>query len=288
MKHAFLIIAHNNWPLLCRLLKKLDHVDHDIYLHIDEKAKIDENDRLDIENSCKSSALHYIHSQKIYWGGYCQIDCELRLMEAANRKKYDYYHVMSGIDFPIKSMAEIHQFFEQNQGHEFVHMSGEEFDKRSESRYEQYHFLQKHVGRARSGFWFQLERVSLWIQRNIFKMKRSSAFAGIQYKGGSNWCSLTNDAVEYLLRQKPQIEKMFQHTICCDEFFVQTMLYNSSFRDKIYYGGNLRSIDWARGNPYTYQAEDYEELISSGNLFCRKVSNADRAQEELIEKLELL
>ena len=34
MKHAFLIMAHTNYPLVARLLKKLDHENNNIYLHI--------------------------------------------------------------------------------------------------------------------------------------------------------------------------------------------------------------------------------------------------------------
>ena len=38
MKHAFLIIAHNEYPILEVLLSMLDDERNDIYLHIDKRA----------------------------------------------------------------------------------------------------------------------------------------------------------------------------------------------------------------------------------------------------------
>ncbi len=44
MKHAFLILAHANFPLVSRLLKKLDHADNTIYVHVDAKSHFTEQD----------------------------------------------------------------------------------------------------------------------------------------------------------------------------------------------------------------------------------------------------
>ena len=38
-KHAYLIIAHNNWKQLSLLLSVLDDERNDIYIHIDKKSK---------------------------------------------------------------------------------------------------------------------------------------------------------------------------------------------------------------------------------------------------------
>lgn len=39
MKHAFLIIAHKNWNQLILLLRQIDALNHDIFIHVDKKAK---------------------------------------------------------------------------------------------------------------------------------------------------------------------------------------------------------------------------------------------------------
>lgn len=44
---------------------------------------------------------------------------------------------------------------------------------------------------------------------------------------GANWCSLTYDAVGYILSQEDMIRKRFKHTMACDEVYKQTILMNS-------------------------------------------------------------
>lgn len=296
MKHAFLIMAHGNWLLLSRLIKKLDHSNIGIYIHIDKKTKFEDKDRNLLLESCKESQVYFIERKKIYWGDYSMIDCELRLLKAASKEKYDYYHFLSGVDFPIQPLACIFEFFEKNKGFEFVHMSSDDFIAQLQSRYEQYHIFQKYVERSRNGIWFQIERISLFFQRRILKIQRSKKVPNIVYKAGSQWCSLTHSCVQYIISKEKMIRKMFYKTICCDELFVQTVLYNSEWKKRIYYGNQsdneetqcLRAIDWKRGNPYTYTIEDYDSLIHSGNLFCRKVCNEGEKTKALVEALELL
>ena len=45
------------------------------------------------------------------WGDVSVIEAEFRLFEeAANKDKYAYYHLLSGVDMPLKSQNEIHAF----------------------------------------------------------------------------------------------------------------------------------------------------------------------------------
>ena len=37
-RHAYLIMAHNQFDLLCKLIRELDYELNDIYIHIDKKA----------------------------------------------------------------------------------------------------------------------------------------------------------------------------------------------------------------------------------------------------------
>ena len=39
MKHAYLILAHNEFEVLNRLIESLDDVRNDIYIHFDAKVK---------------------------------------------------------------------------------------------------------------------------------------------------------------------------------------------------------------------------------------------------------
>lgn len=287
MRHAFLIMAHNKWDILVRLIKKLDHKDNAIYLHIDLKSELSEEDKEAIQSACRESQIIFVERTSVVWGGYSQINCELRMMEEASRSGYDYYHMMSGIDFPIKSMQYIHDYFANGKKYEYIHFADESSVQDLENRYEQYHFLQEYVGRKDTGILKFIEKISLYIQRKLFKITRTDKYSDLVFKVGSNWCSLTDECVKYLLSKKKDIKKIFNYSLCCDELFVQTMIFNSYLKERICFH-NLRSIDWQRGNPYTYVENDYDELVKSDNLFCRKVDNSITGANELINKLELL
>jgi len=299
MKHAFLIMAHTNYPLVARLLKKLDHSDHTIYLHIDAKSPFSQEDEARLKKSCTSSEVVLIDRCQVRWGGYSQIHVQLRLLERARQDLNDYYHFLSGVDFPIKPIQEIHDFFETHAGFEFLHFASEDFTNSQASRHSYYHFWQEKRGRSENLYSF-LERGSLFLQR-LLNVNRAKRYSHITFQCGSNWASITHDFSSFLLSQEKEIRKMFANSVCCDEFFMQTIAYNSPFRSRVFQFQNkeskmpphLRTLDWERGDhkagsPYTFVIRDYPSLITSPGLFCRKVSDATPEGAALIEQLEQL
>lgn len=67
MRHAFLIIAHNNFNQLKKLIELLDDKDFDIFIHIDKKAKgflFEE-----FANLTKYSTLIIFQEFSVFWGG---------------------------------------------------------------------------------------------------------------------------------------------------------------------------------------------------------------------------
>ncbi len=75
MKHAFLITAHSNWKQLKLLLKQIDFPDHDIYVHIDAKAK--NYPKAELEAVTQYSKVRIYSNFKVYWGGYTLTLAEL-------------------------------------------------------------------------------------------------------------------------------------------------------------------------------------------------------------------
>lgn len=118
MRHAFLIIAHNNWWQLKQLIQLLDAENHDIYVHIDKKSK--SFSEKDFSNLTSEAKVYFFQEYEVFWGGFSQVQVELFLFEKAYQQKYDYYHLISGADLPLKSNLEIDAFFEKNQGKEFM------------------------------------------------------------------------------------------------------------------------------------------------------------------------
>ena len=57
---------------------------------------------------------------------------------------------------------------------------------------------------------------------------------------------------------------------------------DSPYRETVV-SNSLRAVDWTRGDPYVYKAEDVDELLNSENLFGRKFDeNIDRSAIEKI------
>lgn len=281
-KHACLIMAHNHFSQLQTLIALLDDPLNDIYLHVDKKATAFQPERIQV----RQSKLVMVDRISVQWGGDSQIACELNLLKASVPNHYQYYHLLSGLDLPLKTQAEIHAFFDSHYPKSFL-----EFDSEANRtgsflyRMAYYHFLQNSIGRD-TGFWGKvldkLETCSVTLQKKAGFQRKQYIPA---YKG-TNWFSITDALAQYVLSQEALIKKQFYHSVCADEIFLHSVAMASPYREQIV-DNCLRAIDWTRGEPYVYRWEDVEELLSSENLFGRKFdSDVDcRAIEKVIAHL---
>ena len=271
MRHAFLIIAHHEPQLLATLISLLDRPGSDIYIHIDRNADINEFRHI----RCKHSEVKFVENRiKVRWGTYSQIETELILFEAAHKGGYEYYHLLSGVDLPIKPMDEIMEFFERNKGHEFL--GSRRTDERHTERAKYYHFF---ISRHKN----LLAKVCIWLQ----KLSGTDRVKGEhELWFGNNWGSLSHEFVEKLLDGREWIERYFRHSLCGDEIYKQTYMHKTGFHERDH--GPIRMIDWNRGNPYTFREGDLEILMNSDRLFCRKFSSEESSMklvEQVIEKI---
>lgn len=269
MRHAYLIIAHNNPEILYAQLELLQQDGTDFYYHLDSRMKFDREKLLKLS---KGSQVTFIKSKKIQWGNYSQIDCELRLLEAAIKGHYDYYHLLSGVDLPIKRKEQIDAFFEKNSGKEFIHFDSPKVSKSDIERISYYHLFpgRQKINRKLDGAFIRLQKCL-----HINRLSRINW----EIQKGANWFSITNKLAEYILSQKKLIKKLFSYSLCGDEVFLQTIVHNSEFRNCLYvnrytgdYHSCMRYIDWNRGNPYVFKENDVEDLIESDYMFARKFS----------------
>lgn len=284
MKHAFLITAHSNWKQLKLLLKQIDFPDHDIYVHIDAKAK--NYPKAELEAVTQYSKVRIYSNFKVYWGGYSLTQAELILFrEALNNGPYDYYHLLSGADLLLVNNQMFDLFFEKHRGREFIEFKDEqnEHDPEIKRRTKLYHFLQNYRRRFRiqwlNNIFIFFERCSLLLQL-ILHVNRVKNLDW-QIKLGSEWASVTNDFVIRMLQEEPKISKLFRWTNCSDELLLQTIAFNCGFMNRMYHNpngaDNLRFIDWVRsknGSPHTFTIADKELLedATAGALIARKFS----------------
>lgn len=269
MKFAYLIMAHKNLPQLLTLIKLLDYENNDLYIHVDKKSQ---NINLKmLKNQTKYAKVYIFSEIKVYWADISQTKCEFYLLSQAVKKGYDYYHLLSGSDLPIKRHEEIESWFIKNNGKEFIHFESYELCERAQK----YRFFNGLIIRTNNIKVKQklksLERKSLDLQDKL-KVKR-------KYYCGANWFSITHELATELVKRRKKLLKSVRYTISSDELIIQTYLMAHGWKNEIYkfspgnednYEANLRNIDWYRGGPYVWRKEDFEELISGPYLFARK------------------
>lgn len=289
-KHAYLIMAFSEYEQLKMLIEMLDYPSNDIYVHIDKKSP-----KLSVEylkENVVYSDIHLFREYRIFWGHYSQAACELFLLEQALNKEYDYIHLLSGSDLPLCGQQEIHRFFDENQGKEFVRYFDASFPKNSEPWIKYYHPLQKYLRISKNK---AVNRSIEAIEKCLIKLQELIGINRLknidcQFQKGTNWFSITGEFAKYVVGKRSWIERVFTNTRSSDEMFLQTVLCNSEYDanrfEKTYETDGLtgiRYIDWNRGKPYTFNIQNYQELMDCGFLFARKFSiSKDRM---IVEKL---
>lgn len=260
-KHAYLIIVHNNFYVLDKLLRLIDDKRNDIYIHIDKKVKNFNQD--EYARKCRFSNVIYTKKRyNVRWGGNTLVKAEMALFQQAFDGEYDYYHLLSGADMPIKDQDHIHEFFDNNH-YEYINIDYS--SKNHESRISKIHLdYTKWINRVAEPY--------LGFLQNRLKTNRLKKYGFIVYKG-SEWVSLTHECVGMLLSKKKMIFKMVRFSWCADEVYKQTVIMDSPFSKNIYPYNDIRLIDWERNegaSPHTFVESDYTMLCNSNCLFARK------------------
>ena len=284
-KHAYLIMAHTQPELLKKLLKMLDNERNDIYLHIDSKAKdypLDE-----IAAVLQKSKCIFTERTDVKWGSYSQIHCEMVLLKEAVKTEHAYYHLLSGMDLPIKSQEQIFAFFEKYNGLEFVDEDGAAISEAALSRVKYTHKFYGKAGSVKD----ILGALSVKGQK-LLGVDKTQKYGNIIFQKGRNWFSITHGLAKLVVEKEDWIQEVFGQSVCGDELFLQTVARNSEYAEKICNPNTMpevpdtRYIDWKRGsnnNPYVFREDDFEELKNALGLFARKFDlNVDK---KIVEKL---
>lgn len=291
-RHAYLIIAHHHFHLLARLIAALDSENADFYIHIDRRAQVDEGKLL---GAMRRSHGRIFRRYKITWGGDTQIRCEMMLLKAAVAGRYDYYHLLSGVDIPLRTGAQIERFFEERT-ESFLEYRQEADDTLTRESARYYYPLQNRIGRPRKdagflyGAYSQIAYECVKLQKALrIDRTRHAPFA---YRRGGNWFSIAHDLAQYAVAHEQTVRRYFYHTLNGDEMFLQCLAEASPMRGRIV-NDNLRMIDWQRPeqdgcSPRTFTMEDCGALMASDKLFARKFDPNVDAQviERLYRRIE--
>ncbi|MBW5397078.1 beta-1,6-N-acetylglucosaminyltransferase [Brachyspira pilosicoli] len=269
-KNCILILAHKNHNQIMRLINHLK-TDFDLYVHIDKRNKL---------NIKSFDNVNVYKKIKTYHGGVSLVIATLFLIKEAYKNNYDRYIFISGQDVPLKTNKEIINFFDANKNKEYISY---ESINNSEAMYKEMSF------RLNSYNFGKLYR--LIFHRNIrellsnFPLIKRTTPENIYY--GSQWWNLTNNAIKYILdytKQNPNFLKRFNYTWGSDEFYFQSILLNSEFKDNCI-NDCLRYLIWGVGTPINFTIKDYDDIKNNinNNIFSRKFD--ENIDNDIIDKL---
>lgn len=274
MKHAYLILAHGSFDLLRLLISRLDDKRNDIFVHLDKKVKVLP------EVHAEHAGLYFTEERvDVRWGDWTVVEAEYVLFATAvARGPYQYYHLLSGVDLPVKSQDYIHDFCDTHQGTEFIGYTLTEITPEVVRKVHRWHLFPEDfknrsiVKRALRAAYICVQEI-LGIYRN----------RDVDFKKGSQWVSVTDAMARHFLAHRAWAQKVFSHSFCADEMVMQTLAWQAPFREKLYNtqddgAGCLRAIGWKDGQIVDWTPEDLPSLKLSEALFARKFRNEDVAE----------
>lgn len=279
-KHAYLIMAHNNFYILDKLLRLLDDPRNDIYLHIDKKIK--NFDFVGFRAICMKAVVYYPKKRiNVQWGTQSQVLTEMLLFKTAySNGPYQYYHLLSGVDLPLRTQEELQKFFDdKTESFLLCHETLTEYDR---LRISIYRNLLGNRNSVTSYLSSLAEKAQMKMKLDRLKGRK------LLIKRGWNWASLPQSAVEEILSQEKEIVKLTRFSVCADELYKQIVLLNSNcpiYRNLEGKTDCLRYVDWSTGgnHPHVLTMADYDTLLLSGKLFARKFDEA--VDQEVVDKL---
>ena len=277
MKHAYLILAHNEPELLSLLVERLDDVRNDIYIHFDRKLSV-------LPDIKTLHAGLYILKDRVdvRWADVSMLEAEYKLFHAVvdSGSQYSHHHLISGVDLPLKNQDYIHSFFVQHQGKEFVGLHQRPMNSHADRALHYWHpFTRSFRG---SGCVFAIKRILryLVVQTQILLGIRRNTT--IPFHKGGQWVSITRELIDYLLEQEDRAFTIFSRTFGADEYFVPTLIWDTPFMERLFDAtdesrGAMRYIGWrADGQLIDFTPQDLPALQQTEYLFARKFNSRDK------------
>lgn len=270
-------MLHKNEAQAMCLLRCLDYTCNDIYIHIDASSSL-RKDKL--ENTCVNAAVHFVDSVKVNWGGVSIVHAEMLLLAEATKTEHVYYHLLSGMDMPLKSSTEIQDFFAANPGKEYV-----------ESHTPSAHSLMRvnYPTLFPEGSLSPLTNLANHIWKYLHKLAGNKINKDVSFHSGSQWFSITHGFASFVVSRADWVNAVFNRTTLCDEFFIQTLLHMSPFAGN-QVNNNMRLIEMGGGkssrHPKTYTMADWEQLMASPQLWARKFDQ--EVDNQVIQELTKL
>lgn len=277
---AHLILAYRSPKAVARLAKAITDENADMYIHIDKKVSLAPF----IKELRPHRHVHLITKRtEISWGAYSMVKATLDSLKEilSQNKNYDFVNLLSESDYPLTSANKFHHFLDQHTGKSFMemHFKDSPWWQEAQQKITKYHF---------TDYRFPGRYLTQKLVNNIFSKRKLPL--NMVFTGRSQWMTLSLKHITYLLSfvdKNPSVIRFFKHTWGPDEFFFQTILYNSPFRNELI-NDNLRYIDWTekKMSPKTLTVADFEALKTSGKHYARKFD--ETIDQAILDRIDAL
>ncbi len=280
MKLAFLISAHTDPEHLKRLIDSLPE-NSEFVIHIDQKSDISQFTRI-----IEGDHIHFLkHRVNVVWGSINEVEYQMELIREALLTDADYFITLSGMDYPVWSNEKMLSFFENADGKNYLQGICMTHQGKAADQYRSLRCFSSKPwknGSMKSKMRVGLRKVisGLGIYKTLTIHTAEKEYN--LYKGAA-WWAIQPNLAQHILKQWDENEELkgyFKTSFCPAETFIQTVAFNSKYASScILAEGKYQSLTAL--TPLTYihydpvikimEEEDYEKVIASGKMFCRKV-----------------
>lgn len=116
----------------------------------------------------------------------------------------------------------------------------------------------------------------------------------IELYQGSVLFSITFNFAQYLIENREKIRKRFRFLLAADELFIQSIIMDSPYREKLCYlpngnTSNARLIDRTRpdgkNSPHTWRTSEFDYLVSQPKEICFARKFNENVDFVIVEKI---
>lgn len=301
---AFLVLAHNDAPLLLRLCHHLR--DHAVFLHVDAKSH-----DFPIDQFAALSNVTLIHPRlSVHWADYSMVDTTLSLLRTAVQQpeSFSKYVLISGACYPVKPISQLAALFHSDHDHNYIR-----FTAISPSTPHLWTLVSRHWRMApllsdslmaRLSFLRPLEKKARAVLNKLssFHPRDFQKELGLPIYFGSQWWAFSEPCARYVLdfvHNHPAFVHAFRFIYVPDELFFHTLVAQSPFAAQTLgpqpdegAGTNqqtpLHLIHPSEKRVFHSTQSDFDLARSTDKFFIRKVSShetgdlLDRIDRELL------
>lgn len=300
MKIAYCISAYTDSPHLERLISRLNNDDVCFIIHVDARIK----DITVFEESISKYSNAYFTSKRYYvqWGGWNQVRYQEQFLLDALKHQADRIVVMTAQDYPIWPCSKIRQYFIES-GNK-IWMCGLNLSKLKVPSPMCHKLSVLQIGRDWPINNRQIWRIAVALCERMMKClpyrrKHYLMIDGTRWDiwQASGYFSVNKLQAQYILDKlkDKKITNYFRYCFVPEELTIPTIIFNSDFakdasvfpRDSYEGLSTLAALHcfYYNKNIKIYQIEDFDEIVESGKMFCRKV--VTDISDSLMDKIDL-